>query len=82
MLSSNSFLFPYTERVKMLKALLCRAELCVHIDEGWRHFEGEALEIRTATDKAFGAIGAKVYRAARSFKSLYKLAYKLLINLN
>lgn len=62
---AGSFLFPWTERVKMLQALLCRAQLQVHIDPAWRHFQGEALEIRRATDAAYGAIGAQVYRATR-----------------
>ena len=63
----ESFMFPWLERVKLFQELwkqLGHGEL--HFDSGWRHFRGEALQIRMETDRAFGALGAKVFRVMGS----------------
>eukprot|EP00913_Durusdinium_trenchii_P022584 g21209.t3 len=54
MKAAGSFLFPYAERVKLFQSLLrCNGAHDVVFDGHWRHFTGDAREIRVATDRAF-----------------------------
>ena len=34
----------------------------LHFDSSWRHFRGDARQIRRDTDRAFGALGCQVFR--------------------
>ncbi|CAK9028997.1 unnamed protein product [Durusdinium trenchii] len=63
MKAAGSFLFPYAERVKLFQSLLrCNGAHDVVFDGHWRHFTGDAREIRVATDRAFEALGCEVFR--------------------
>ncbi|CAJ1332910.1 unnamed protein product [Effrenium voratum] len=59
----DTFMFPWSERVKLFQKLI-QLEHCgeVHFDEAWRHFRGEATQIRRDTDRAFGALGCQIFR--------------------
>ena len=66
----ETLMFPWLERVKLFQQLWrdlnLEADLRdlgdLHFDSSWRHFRGEATQIRRDTDRAFGALGCQVFR--------------------
>ena len=58
----GSFLFSWAQRVELFQLLLEEEGMAACFDDGFRNFTGSAMTIRVQTDRAFAAMGARVFR--------------------